>query len=984
MACSDREPSTTWPSKKVIDYIHQPTIQQKFYPADSLKWRQQYLSAANAFEQLLQQTTTYTIEENAYLKNQLIRCYLFTNQWENANRVLTEMKHAAQINDLSPLAKADYYLNQAKYLQLIGEGMEVLPLLQQAEKTYTQYYPSGHLKMIETAVEIGIFNEYYSDHINSFVTEVYYLDLVKTYLQKDSNLQTYAKEYHLLNSIATFAQRKNSEGLVSADIAIRLAENNLEFVDTAFIARCHNIKAIHYKAIANNENGDQKIIAQKKGEENLNLALQLGEAVEDNLYLQEIYKDLGIHYTGLQNVEQFEAILLKIDEKFPSANMVHPIRLRARWFWEKGNFQKAIPLYKTLIQQLDQQAIRYNRYRLYDESYFLINKMYRLQAQLDSSIHYMSKVLFLGKEKYQQEQYTWEDIEHFHLDQNDNQSFIYTGSLAYCYAAKHRANQPNFSSLKKALHLYKQTDQLLFNYSLMANDEASLNFLSELVSADYPNAIKAAYHLFEETQDAAYLEKASFFMERMKSFSLYRDIYTSKHLAQTTPQSKALMQKEEVIRQQLAKLKWKRFLQEQTAKTSHLDQKIQAQLDALEKLYKDFQQDLPLYFSSKMQTDFQPIQTSQQYLKTLEHQQVLLQYALDSENIYALLVQADSVTFVQTPKSIHFDSILLVYQNQVSQYENAIDLDGYQSYLHNAFFLYQQLVQPFIEAIPNDAQLTIIPDAQLQQVPFEALLMELPKSQKEINYQHLTYWIKSQTIEYASSLKTYLYNRQSKTPLQFPPKILAFADAPKNTSPTPQMALRDEQLANLPGSEKELLSIQSVFGSTNNQFYFGPNSSRARFFQQVEKSYDIMHFALHAKADENNWLQSKLYFRKLGKDGQTLSHDPVLAYELTGLNIQTPLVVLSACQTSRGIEYRGEGTYSLARSFIKSGAQTVLSTLWDINDQTTSTLIAHFYKTLAEEQDVALALREAKLTYINDNDEYLSAPIFWAGMIVRN
>ena len=60
----------------------------------------------------------------------------------------------------------------------------------------------------------------------------------------------------------------------------------------------------------------------------------------------------------------------------------------------------------------------------------------------------------------------------------------------------------------------------------MANDEASLAFLFEIVFKYYPHAIKTAFTLFEQTKQESYLEQANFFMERMKSFSLYRDIYT--------------------------------------------------------------------------------------------------------------------------------------------------------------------------------------------------------------------------------------------------------------------------------------------------------------------------------------------------------------------------------------------------------------------------------------------------------------------------
>ena len=62
----------------------------------------------------------------------------------------------------------------------------------------------------------------------------------------------------------------------------------------------------------------------------------------------------------------------------------------------------------------------------------------------------------------------------------------------------------------------------------------------------------------------------------------------------------------------------------------------------------------------------------------------------------------------------------------------------------------------------------------------------------------------------------------------------------------------------------------------------------------------------------------------------------VTALELAGLNLWgTQLVVLSACDTGRGDVKLGQGVYGLRRAFVVAGAETVVMSLWKVNDETT-------------------------------------------------
>ncbi|AKJ00725.1 tetratricopeptide repeat protein [Archangium gephyra] len=104
----------------------------------------------------------------------------------------------------------------------------------------------------------------------------------------------------------------------------------------------------------------------------------------------------------------------------------------------------------------------------------------------------------------------------------------------------------------------------------------------------------------------------------------------------------------------------------------------------------------------------------------------------------------------------------------------------------------------------------------------------------------------------------------------------------------------------------------------------------------------------------------------------------VTALELAGLDLWgTQLVVLSACDTGRGDVTLGQGVYGLRRAFIVAGAETVVMSLWQVKDDTTSELMGAYYRNLLAGRGRALALREAMLSLRATRPH----PHYWAPFI---
>jgi CHAT domain-containing protein len=116
----------------------------------------------------------------------------------------------------------------------------------------------------------------------------------------------------------------------------------------------------------------------------------------------------------------------------------------------------------------------------------------------------------------------------------------------------------------------------------------------------------------------------------------------------------------------------------------------------------------------------------------------------------------------------------------------------------------------------------------------------------------------------------------------------------------------------------------------------------------------------------------------VGEGGPRLDSSLVTALELAGVNLWgTQLVVLSACDTGRGEVKLGQGVYGLRRALVVAGAETVVMSLWKVNDETTRELMEGYYQHLLAGRGRATALREAmrELRWTQPH------PHFWAPFI---
>lgn len=214
-----------------------------------------------------------------------------------------------------------------------------------------------------------------------------------------------------------------------------------------------------------------------------------------------------------------------------------------------------------------------------------------------------------------------------------------------------------------------------------------------------------------------------------------------------------------------------------------------------------------------------------------------------------------------------------------------------------------------------------------------------------------------------------------KKALFYIPSVSVFEHTVKRRLPTSSgkvkaLAVGDPDLGglsmSLPLSELEAKSLKWIFPES--EILTGPSATKRKVVEDAGR-FQIVHIASHGQFDSADPLMSGLYLAPSeGTDGV------LRAKEVFSMAISADLVTLSACQTGLGKVTKGDEIIGLNRAFLHSGAHSLLSTLWRVDDMASAVLVKHFYRGL-ESSSKAEALRKAQLIV----KRRFPHPAYWAG-----
>ena len=289
--------------------------------------------------------------------------------------------------------------------------------------------------------------------------------------------------------------------------------------------------------------------------------------------------------------------------------------------------------------------------------------------------------------------------------------------------------------------------------------------------------------------------------------------------------------------------------------------------------------------------------------------------------------------------------------------------------------LYRTLIDPISSFLISD-KMFISPDNILSYLPFETITTS-PDSPEKIMYKDLSYLMNSFDISYTYSA-TFMAESEKKV-FRTTNKLIAFA--PNYPEPIDiQSVLMSRQsgmgvLNDLPYARQEAEYVSNITGGK----LFENSEAKESVYKNESGKYDIIHLAMHTLLNDSDPMRSTLIFSHL-KD--SLEDGYLKTFEIYGIPLKAKMVVLSSCNTGTGQLYSGEGILSLARGFIYSGSQSVIMSMWEIEDKSGTEIIEMFYKNLKNGFPKSVALRKARIDFLKNADQLRSHPYFWSALVV--
>jgi CHAT domain-containing protein/tetratricopeptide (TPR) repeat protein len=401
----------------------------------------------------------------------------------------------------------------------------------------------------------------------------------------------------------------------------------------------------------------------------------------------------------------------------------------------------------------------------------------------------------------------------------------------------------------------------------------------------------------------------------------------------------------------------------------------------------------------------QPLRLSE-IQRLLDHDTVLLEYALGEERSYLWLVTPTDVLPFTLPAQAQIEQAVDAFRESLTAQEPRTPNEDRLKYIarlrrasaeysQHALKLSRMVLGPALPAIENK-RLVIIADGALQYVPFAAL--PTTNSDTVIAKHEIIYQPSASAL---SLIRTASRPPSTKTLAVFADPVFDINDQrlrnasrePKKDAPVTSReftwALRDAgdigsadgsfRLSRLQYSREEANAIVSNAPPGSFMKATDFDASRANFLSQDLKQFRVVHLATHGILNARHPELSGLVFSLVDKRG--MPQDGFLRVgDVYNLNLPIDMVVLSACRTGVGKLVRGEGLIGLTRGFMHAGAARVVASLWKVDDEATAELMKRFYANMLQRKmPAAAALRHAQLELI----ETRRSPYYWAGFILQ-
>jgi CHAT domain-containing protein len=348
-----------------------------------------------------------------------------------------------------------------------------------------------------------------------------------------------------------------------------------------------------------------------------------------------------------------------------------------------------------------------------------------------------------------------------------------------------------------------------------------------------------------------------------------------------------------------------------------------------------------------------------EFRKKKPTQALVLQYAVGDSATILFAIDNKNTVLHELPGRAELRRRVTAFRDAIAQPGQADDV-----LLSEGRALYETLLGPAHDRIGRRKHLVIVPDDVLFELPFEALLSDEPLEGAAWSDQ--PFFARDHRPVYAPSSTVYLRLREQKAG-RFHQSLLALGGIDYSGFAP--------ELEPLPFTRAEVEGIPHKLKEDERTLLLGPDASELRLRMATSiMSSRVVHLATHGLIDPAEPMRSSVVLAPEGDDDGYLHSLEILAMEL-----DRPMIVLSACESALGRLERGEGVVGLTRSFLAAGARGVVASLWPVSDESTATLMSEFYSALWKKYSAAESLRQARAALL-ESEEW-SHPYYWAPFI---
>ena len=520
-----------------------------------------------------------------------------------------------------------------------------------------------------------------------------------------------------------------------------------------------------------------------------------------------------------------------------------------------------------------------------------------------------------------------------------------------------------------ALNTYQRIDEVLDFMRRGYLSEESKLFLQENSVPIYEEVIAFCIELYEQANDEDYLYQAFKYSEKSKAVVLAESLQAAEvRSLRGIPDNILQLEKDIQLK-----------IRESEATLADIEQTDSDNLTNIKKLQLDIfnlkvsrdslatriNEQYPDYYNLKYHVEIASLDQVQSFLGKRTS---ILSYFLGDKNWYVFSIGANEIKVQEIEKGSFpkekIENFLKIISDKKSLYASQWEF---------SYELYEALIGRPLSNLPETEKLIFIPDGIFGHLPFDLLLTERLQ-EAGFDHRRLPYLIRKYSTSYAYSLTSLI--QQHQFDIHNSQKYIGFApDYPMEFMATVRDGDRQVPLGMLIGATNEVNTANDIFGG---KAFIGESATEYNFKTQASDAA-ILHLAMHAMVDDNDPLQSKLFFTDLEDSTQD---NNLNAYEIYNIRLKSQMAVLSACKTGIGEIKRGEGIMSLSRAFLYAGCPSIVTSLWQAADKPTQDIMKIFFEKINQGKPKDEALREAKLAFLDQADPLISHPANWATFVV--